>query len=113
MASTLRQRNTPSPYPGAKAGGVTTIGKSDIADGVTDSRKIASGESMALMKPGGIPTEHGQEMDKLLDSHQEYEFGGPLGTGAMMLFFPPMMCECPDVLFQDTRVRGISAIMLL
>lgn len=67
--------------------------KSDVADGVTDSAKISSGESRALMKPGGIPTEHGQEMDKLLDKHQDYEFGGPWGTGAMILGFPPLMCE--------------------
>jgi delta24(24(1))-sterol reductase len=65
----------------------------DAANGVTDSSKIASGESRALMKPHAVPTEHGQEMDKILDTHTEYEFGGPLGTGAMMLGFPPLMCE--------------------
>lgn len=45
------------------------------------------------MKPYAIPTERGQEMDRILDTHEEYEFGGPVGTLAMMLGFPPLMCE--------------------
>ncbi|ODN84359.1 hypothetical protein L202_00326 [Cryptococcus amylolentus CBS 6039] len=69
-----------------------------MADGVRQrkvntltSEDIASGNSTALLKINAVPTEHGQEMDKKVDEHQEYEFGGPLGVLAMMVFFPPLM----------------------
>jgi hypothetical protein len=36
---------------------------------LSNSQKIAKGESNALIKVNGVPTEHGQEMDKKLDEH--------------------------------------------
>ena len=35
-----------------------------------NSDNIANGKSTALLKINALPTEHGQEMDKKLDSHQ-------------------------------------------
>ncbi|OWZ69186.1 hypothetical protein AYX15_00036 [Cryptococcus neoformans] len=55
------------------------------------SDDIANGNSTALLKINAVPTEHGQERDKELDEHQEYEFGGPVGVLAMMLGFPLLM----------------------
>ncbi|KIR81692.1 delta24(24(1))-sterol reductase [Cryptococcus gattii EJB2] len=55
------------------------------------SDDIANGNSTALLKINAVPTEHGQERDKELDEHQEYEFGGPIGVLAMMLGFPVLM----------------------
>jgi delta24(24(1))-sterol reductase len=86
---------TDTPVAALRKRGNGKTNHSDVADGVTDASKIASGASRAVMKPNAVPTEHGQEMDKLLDTHTEYEFAGPLGTGAMMLGFPPLMCELP------------------
>ncbi|KAF7794249.1 hypothetical protein EIP86_005382 [Pleurotus ostreatoroseus] len=37
------------------------------------------------------PTEEGKKTDKLLDSHLEYEFGGPWGVVAIMTGFPILM----------------------
>ncbi|KAJ9113639.1 hypothetical protein QFC22_005947 [Naganishia vaughanmartiniae] len=37
------------------------------------------------------PTEHGRKMDKKLDEHFGWEFGGPWGVSAMMLGFPVLM----------------------
>ena len=34
------------------------------------SDDIANGRSTALLKVNGVPTEHGQEMDKKLDEHE-------------------------------------------
>lgn len=82
----------------------------DIANGVTDSSKIASGASRAIMRPHAMPTEHGQEMDKLLDSHEEYEFGGPVGTLAMMLGFPPLMCEFESVLGRREKRSWLACL---
>lgn len=38
-------------------------------------------------------TAHGREIDAKLDAHDEWEFGGPMGTAGMMLGFPCLMCE--------------------
>jgi delta24(24(1))-sterol reductase len=70
-----------------------SVGTTEIADGKTNAGGIASGESLAVLRPGGIPTEHGQEIDRQMDEHEEYEFGGPVGTTAMMVIFPVLMCE--------------------
>ncbi|WVQ85315.1 hypothetical protein IAT38_007480 [Cryptococcus sp. DSM 104549] len=56
-----------------------------------NSDNIANGKSTALLKINAVPTEHGQEMDKKLDEHHEYEFGGPAGVLAMMVGFPLLM----------------------
>ncbi|KAG9073624.1 C-24(28) sterol reductase, partial [Ceratobasidium sp. UAMH 11750] len=37
------------------------------------------------------PTSEGQKSDARLDVHEHYEFGGPIGVTAMMLFFPVLM----------------------
>ncbi|GAB1518399.1 C-24(28) sterol reductase [Rhizoctonia solani] len=37
------------------------------------------------------PTVAGKASDARLDTHEHYEFGGPVGVAAMMAFFPPMM----------------------
>ncbi len=60
---------------------------------VLTSDSITNGQSTALLKVNAIPTEHGQEMDKKLDEHEVYEFGGPVGAFAMMTLFPALMCE--------------------
>lgn len=63
------------------------------ANGVRQRKKtsevVASGQSTQIMN--AIPTAYGQAMDKKLDEHQTYEFGGPLGVTAMMLGFPVLM----------------------
>ncbi|GJE98272.1 ERG4/ERG24 ergosterol biosynthesis protein [Phanerochaete sordida] len=38
-----------------------------------------------------IPSEDGKKIDKLLDSHTEYEFGGPVGVVGIMAGFPILM----------------------
>lgn len=38
-----------------------------------------------------VPTEQGREIDKKLDQHLSYEFGGPWGVTAMMTGFPLLM----------------------
>ncbi|KAK8865813.1 hypothetical protein IAR55_000960 [Kwoniella newhampshirensis] len=76
-AANLRQRGSTK---------TTTTTKSK-----SNSQKIADGESQALLKVNAVPTEHGQEMDKKLDQHQEYEFGGVPGVLGMMIGFPALM----------------------
>ncbi|ORY27457.1 ergosterol biosynthesis ERG4/ERG24 [Naematelia encephala] len=58
---------------------------------VLKSDDVLNGRSTALLKVNAVPTEHGQEMDKKLDEHQSYEFGGPVGVTAMMIGFPLLM----------------------
>ncbi|CCO29905.1 hypothetical protein BN14_03928 [Rhizoctonia solani AG-1 IB] len=51
-------------------------------------------ERTPLKKGAGTssqPTVAGKASDARLDSHEHYEFGGPIGVTAMMAFFPPMM----------------------
>ncbi|RXK41308.1 delta24(24(1))-sterol reductase [Tremella mesenterica] len=55
------------------------------------SEQISNGHSTALLKVNAVPTEHGKEMDKKLDQHETFEFGGPVGVTAMMLLFPVLM----------------------
>ncbi|GLB41937.1 putative ERG4 ERG24 ergosterol biosynthesis protein [Lyophyllum shimeji] len=38
-----------------------------------------------------VITEQGREIDRRLDTHETYEFGGPLGCIAIMTFFPVLM----------------------
>ena len=40
------------------------------SDANLNSDNKANGKSTALLKVNGVPTEHGQEMDKKLDEHQ-------------------------------------------
>ncbi|OCF55613.1 delta24(24(1))-sterol reductase [Kwoniella mangroviensis CBS 10435] len=61
------------------------------SNGNLNSDNILNGKSTALLKINAMPTEHGQEMDKKLDEHQSYEFGGPVGVTAMMVGFPLLM----------------------
>jgi delta24(24(1))-sterol reductase len=89
-AANLRKRKSLNPTTAADG---PAEGQEDIADGKTNAGGIASGESLAVLRPGGIPTEHGQEIDRQMDEHEEYEFGGPVGTTAMMVIFPVLMCE--------------------
>ncbi|CCA75379.1 probable ERG4-sterol C-24 reductase [Serendipita indica DSM 11827] len=54
--------------------------------------KRAPDETTALIPHGIIKTTaKGKERDKAMDQHQYYEFGGPWGVTAMMLFFPVLM----------------------
>ncbi|TFY77412.1 hypothetical protein EWM64_g6598 [Hericium alpestre] len=41
--------------------------------------------------PEVTTTNEGRKADKLLDTHDTYEFGGPWGVTAMMVFFPMLM----------------------
>lgn len=41
--------------------------------------------------PGIVITEKGRESDRRMDTHQTYEFGGPWGVTAMIVFFPMLM----------------------
>jgi len=81
MSGNLRARKTNGN--GAAANG---NGKAAVA-----SATIANGQSNQLIN--AIPTAYGQAMDKKLDEHQSYEFGGPRGVSAMMIGFPILMCE--------------------
>ncbi|WVO17798.1 hypothetical protein L204_105496 [Cryptococcus depauperatus] len=60
-------------------------------EGKLVSDSITNGKSTALLKVNAIPTEYGQEMDKKVDEHEEWEFGGPTGVLAMMVLFPILM----------------------
>jgi delta24(24(1))-sterol reductase len=79
-ASNLRARK-------ANGNGAAANGNGKEADSAT----IAAGKSSHVVNY--IPTAYGQAMDKKLDQHQTYEFGGPIGVSAMMLLFPVLMCE--------------------
>ncbi|KAJ9096769.1 hypothetical protein QFC21_005039 [Naganishia friedmannii] len=56
------------------------------------------------------PTEHGRKMDKKLDEHFGWEFGGPWGVSAMMLGFPVLMCKPStnynNLLSRLTKIRS-------
>ncbi|WVF70772.1 hypothetical protein IAT40_005566 [Kwoniella sp. CBS 6097] len=69
----------------------TTKGEQKKSGTVKNSDNILNGNSNALLLVNAMPTEHGQEMDKKLDEHSEYEFGGPVGVVAMMVGFPLLM----------------------
>ena len=91
-AANLRKRRSVGPGAGETL-------KDAAASTKSNADRIASGESMAVLRPGNIPTEHGQEIDKQMDEHEEYEFGGPVGTTAMMVIFPVLMCTCTTSAF--------------
>lgn len=59
-------------------------------DGAAPSPAKANGKGTLI---NAVPTAYGQAMDKKLDTHQSYEFGGPVGVGAMMIGFPLLMCK--------------------
>lgn len=75
-ASNLRERKPNGAANGAAANGASTNG-----NGNADSTVAVN-----------MPTIYGQAMDKKLDTHESYEFGGPAGVTAMMIGFPLMMC---------------------
>lgn len=50
-----------------------------------DSKAKVDGKSNS-----GI-TDHGRLIDQQLDSHEDWEFGGPIGVTAMMIGFPLLM----------------------
>ncbi|CEH16753.1 erg4 erg24 ergosterol biosynthesis protein [Ceraceosorus bombacis] len=58
-----------------------------------DDQIIGGGKERALThyNPGIVITEKGRETDKRVDTHESWEFGGPIGTAFMMVFFPNMM----------------------
>ncbi|CAK9783413.1 delta24(24-1) sterol reductase [Cutaneotrichosporon oleaginosum] len=53
--------------------------------------KNGNGKAAGTVLSYAIPTEYGQAMDRKLDTHQSYEFGGPVGVSAMMIGFPLLM----------------------
>lgn len=96
MSGNLRARKTNGNGAAANGNGASK----------SDSATIASGQSKTLIN--NIPTAYGQAMDKKLDEHQSYEFGGPVGVAAMMIGFPILMCEC-DQDWRRVRVDAVRA----
>ena len=47
--------------------------------------------AVAVPTPGIKITEKGRERDRLMDTHQSWEFGGPWGVTAMITLFPVLM----------------------
>ncbi|KAJ2934800.1 hypothetical protein H1R20_g2263, partial [Candolleomyces eurysporus] len=67
-----------------------------MAAGKSSALGNANDESLRQRKPlnepaGSYVTEHGREMDKKLEQHETYEFGGPWGVAAIMTGFPILM----------------------
>ncbi|KAJ7472245.1 ergosterol biosynthesis ERG4/ERG24 [Mycena galericulata] len=52
---------------------------------------MGQGAAEKKSKPKLVVTEAGKEIDRRLDQHDHYEFGGPLGVTAIMLGFPALM----------------------
>ncbi|KAF6761619.1 ergosterol biosynthesis ERG4/ERG24 [Ephemerocybe angulata] len=52
---------------------------------------VGKPDASGLRKRSAYITEHGREMDRKLEEHQEYEFGGPWGVVAIMTGFPILM----------------------
>lgn len=84
-ASNLRARKSN----GAASNGNGAVNGNGAAAVVNGNGKAAKGTVLSY----AIPTEYGQAMDRKLDTHQEYEFGGPVGVAAMMIGFPLLMCK--------------------
>ncbi|KZP01435.1 ERG4/ERG24 ergosterol biosynthesis protein [Calocera viscosa TUFC12733] len=69
-------------------------GKHDNASSVRQRKNpILTGDSKAVIVNGGhiVFSELGMEVDKKLDTHQSWEFGGPPGVTAMIFGFPVLM----------------------
>lgn len=58
-----------------------------------DEQIVGGGKERAVAHytPGIVITEKGQASDKKMDTHHEYEFGGPRGVTAMITLFPMLM----------------------
>ena len=58
-----------------------------------DPQIVGGGKERAVVQymPGIVISEQGRERDKAMDSHYEYEFGGPWGVTAMITLFPMLM----------------------
>ena len=58
-----------------------------------DPQILGGGKQRAAVQtaPGISITEKGRERDKAMDTHHEYEFGGPWGVTAMIFGFPVLM----------------------
>ncbi|CAO1613069.1 unnamed protein product [Parajaminaea phylloscopi] len=58
-----------------------------------DPQIVGGSKETALINynPGIVISEQGRVTDKKLDQHDDWEFGGPWGVTAMMVFFPLLM----------------------
>ena len=58
-----------------------------------DPQILGGGKQRAVVQtaPGISISEKGRERDKAMDTHHEYEFGGPWGVTAMIFGFPVLM----------------------
>lgn len=79
-----------------KSNGAANGNGNGHTNGKTDGNGVQARLSNAYSKTvsaNAMPTAYGQAMDKKLDEHQSYEFGGPVGVTAMMVGFPILMCK--------------------
>lgn len=53
----------------ANGGPASNLRKRKSENGLKNSDVVASGQSTAVLKLNGIPTEHGQEIDRKMDEH--------------------------------------------
>lgn len=71
----------------------TTNGNGNATAHTNGNAKTKPSEPIKTIIKHYQPTEHGRAIDKKMDEHTDWEFGGPWGVCAMMIGFPLLMCE--------------------